>query len=202
MEGSRRRNWLKSIDYIKKSKVFLLPMLEVSLYHQGGNDGVNHIIDVSFVQMGFPQIVIVFDNIDYIPLKEDTHRLAMCSHYVDSEYGDDNREIAMFFDVPKEYKKDFELFVQGKYSQFSDKYKALLVKSYGVKREEGLSPKTLLPNVNIYDAIHPTDELKKLMAKQLSTSNHRIDWRDIKEVLDPPNIELEEYKLIEELINE
>ena len=37
------------------------------------------------------------------------------------------------------------------------------------------------------------------MAKCLSTTNHIVDWKEIKEVLDPPNIELEEFKLIEEL---
>ncbi len=198
MNGSKRREYLKRFDYIKKSGIFLFPMLQTALYHQ--NDKINYLIDVGFVQMGFPQIVVIFDNIDYIPLKEDVHRLSMCPFYVDSEYGDEDKELCMFFDVPKEYKKDFELFTKGLYSQFSEEYKKLLVKKYGDTRERGLTHRTLLPNIGVYDAIYPLDDTKKLMARCLSTSNHVVNWSEIKEVLDPPNIELEEFKLIDELI--
>lgn len=170
-------------------------MLESSLTHQ--NDNTNYLIDVSFVQIGFPQLVLIFDNIDYTPLKEDIHRLSMKHCYVDSEYADDDKEICMFFDIPKEYKKDFELFTRGRYSEFSDKYKNVLCNIYGTKREKGISAKTGLPNVNMFDVIYPTDELRKLMGKQLN-----VNWRLIKEVLDPPNIELEEFKTIEELYEE
>jgi hypothetical protein len=201
MSVGKRKEWLNKIDYKKKCKMFLLPMLNTSLYHNNV-DGVNYLIDVSLVQMGFPQMVVTFDNVDYIPLKEDIHRLSMSSEYVDSEYGDDEKEVNMFFDVPKIYKKDFELFTQGLYSQFSVGYKELLERVHGSKRNNGISPETSLPNVNIYDVIYPTDDLKKLMAKQLSTANHHVDWKNINEVLDPPKIELEEFKLVEELYGE
>lgn len=194
--NGKRKEWLNKIDYKKKCKIFLLPMLHTSLYHNNNA----YLIDVSLIQMGFPQIVLSFDNVDDIPLKEDIHRLSMVSEYVDSEYGDEDKEINMFFDVPIIYKKDLELFTQGLYSQFSEKYKELLILKHGTKKGSGVSPITLLPNVEIYDVIYPTDDLKKLMAKQLSTPNHQINWRNINEVLDPPKIELEEFKLIEELI--
>ncbi len=204
MNGSRRREYLKNIDYIKKSKAFLFPMLNTAIYHQKTNTKgefiLNHLIDVGFIQMGFPQIVVIFDNVDYIPLKEDVHRLSMSYCYVGSEYGDEDREVCMFFDIPKEFRKDFELFTQGKYSEFSSGYKDLLVKTYGSRRDEGVSPKTGLPNINIYNAIYPTEALRKLLAKQLSTDNAKVDWNEIDEVLSPPNIELEEFKTIEELI--
>lgn len=193
--NSSRRKWLKNIDYIKKSKAFLFPMLETSLMHQ--NDNVNYLIDVSFMHVGFPQIVLIFDNVDDVCLQEDIHRLSMKHCYVDSEYADDDKEVCMFFDVPKEFKKDFELFTRGKYSKFSDKYKTLLCNIYGTKREKGISPKTGLPNVNIFDVIYPTNELRKLMGKQLN-----VNWKLIDEVLDPPNIELEQFKTIEELYEE
>lgn len=195
MDGSKRREWLKGVK--KKSKAFLFPMLQTSLIHQ--NKDINYLIDVSFIQIGFPQIVLVFDNIDYIPLKEDIHRLSMHHCYIDVEYGDDDKEVCMFFDVPVEFKKDFELFTQGRYSQFSDKYKKVLTNIYTTKRDSGVSPSTMLPNVSMYDVLYPTNDLKKLMAKQLSTNNHIVDWTMINEVLDPPNIELEEFKTIEEL---
>lgn len=195
---SLRKEWLEKNNNISKSKVFLFPMLQIPLYHV--NDKINYLLDVTFVQMGFPQIVLTFNNIDDIPLKEDLYRLSVHHCYVDSEYGDEDKELNMFFDVPREFKKDFELFTQGCYSKFSDEFKHLLVKYHGTARNKGISPKTGLPNVNIYDVIHPTDELKKLMAKQLSTDNAVIDWKMITEVLDPPNIDVESFKTIEELI--
>lgn len=194
---SRRREWVNKLNYKRKSKPFLLPMLKTRLYHQ--NKTVDYLISVNFVQLGFPQIVLVFDNVDYVPLKEDIHRLSMHHCYIDVEYGDEDKEVIMFFDIPKEYKKDFELFKKGAYSKFSDEYKKLLVGTYGNVREKGISPKTGLPNINIYDAIYPTDDLRKLIAKQLSTNTGVVDWKLIDEVLDPPIIELEEFKTIEEL---
>ena len=195
MKG-KRREWLKSIEYNKKCKVFLLPMLNgASLYHI--NDKVNYLIDVSLIQMGFPQIVLSFDNVDDVPLREDIFRLSMIPEYVDSEYGDDNKEVNMFFDVPKQYKKDFEFFTQGMYSKFSDGYKEALIRVHGSTRNTGVNPRTELPLVNLYDVVYPTDELKKLMAKQLSTPNLILNWKEINEVLAPPNIELEEFNLLE-----
>jgi hypothetical protein len=117
----------------------------------------------------------------------------MLTEYVDAEYGDDGKEISMFFDVPVKYKKDFELFVTGSYSKFSLPYKDLLVKTYGQGRESGIALNGL-PKVSIYDAIFPLKETKKLLAQQLN-----VDVKEINEVLDPPNLEKEEYKLIEEL---
>ena len=144
MLQGKRREWLKNIKYLKKSGIFLLPMLQTPIYSEGW------LIDVGFVQMGFPQIVISFDNVDDVPLKEDVHRLSMNYCYVDSEYGDEDKELHMFFDVPKEFKKDFELFTQGKYSEFSDRYKKILVDKYGNTRERGLSPKSLLPKYRCF----------------------------------------------------
>lgn len=198
MDGSKRREWLKGVSK-KKSKSFLLPMLETSLIHINKDKDINYLIDVSFIQIGFPQIVLIFDNVDYVPLKEDIHRLSMKSSYIGAEYDDEEKEVCMFFDVPTEFKKDFELFTHGKYSQFSEKYKKVLTNIYTTKRDNGVSPSTMLPNVSMYDVLYPTNDLRKLMAKQLSTDNHIVDWTMINEILDPPNIELEEFKTIEEL---
>lgn len=191
MDSKRREN-LSSSDYKKKSANFLLPMLDVKMYHR--TDKIDYLIDVCFIQLGFPQIVVIFDNIDYEPLKEDIHRFMMNHNFVDAEYGDDDKEICLFFDVPKEYRIDFEFFTQGKYSQFSKKYKDLLISNYGIMKEEGLSKDTGLPNVSMYEAINPSKEIKQIMGKELG-----VDWRIINEVLDSPNIELEEFKLIDEI---
>jgi len=194
---SKRRELIDSLDYINKSQAFLLPMLETPMYHQ--NKDINYLIQVSFLQMGFPQIILIFDNIDYEPLKEDIHRLSMNYCYTGCEYGDDEKEICLFFDVPKEFRSDFEKFTSGSYSKFRSKFKDLLIKSHGTRRQSGLSEKTFLPNIGVYEAIYPDDKLRKLMARCLSTDNHIVNWLDIGEVLEAPNLEYEEFKTIEEL---
>ncbi len=176
-------------NYINKSKIFLLPMLNCKLYHI--NEKINYLIDVNFAQMGFPQIILIFDNIDYEPLKEDAHRLSMIPEYVAAEFADDNKEIIMYFDIPLKYRKDFELFVKGAYSEFSEEYKKLLVEKYGNTRLTGFSETTELPNVGVYDVIYPLKETKKQFAKILMVKPELI-----KEVLDPPNLEEEEFKEI------
>ncbi len=185
---SKRREQKNGSKYISKSKIFLLPMLECKLHHI--NDKINYLIDVNFTQTGFPQIVLIFDNIDYEPLKADAHRLSMLSEYVAAEFGDEDKEIILFFDVPKKWRKDFELFVMGAYSEFSKEYKDLLVGVYGNLRSDGFSSTTGLPKVSIYDAIYPLKETKRLFCEILKTDVK------IKEVLDPPKLEEEEFKEI------
>ncbi len=148
------------------------------------------LIDVNFIQIGFPQIVLIFDNYDYEPLKEDAHRLSMLPEYVAAEFGDEEKEIILYFDVPLAYRKDFELFVKGSYSEFSKEYKDLLVRNYGEVRETGFSEVTKLPNVSLYDAIYPLKETRRQFMEILNSDVK------IKEILDPPNLEEEEFKEI------
>jgi len=190
---SYRREINKELKYKRKSKVFLLPLLQTPLLHI--NNEVNYLIDVLIVQEGFPQIVVIFDNVDYEPLKMDIYKLQNCPEYIDAVFDDSDKEVVMFFDIPKDYREDFELFTQGKYSRFSHKYKEMLTKKYGESRMLSFSSETKLPNVSIYDAIYPTQERKEALSSAL-----KCDIKEINdEVLSPPEVELEEYKTIEEL---
>lgn len=190
---SLRRDILKNNKYKSKSKVFLLPMLKSPLLHV--NNEINYLIDVQVVLGGFPQIVVIFENVDYEPLKMDIYKLQNVPYYLDADYGDDNKEVILFFDVPNNYKEDFELFVQGKYSRFSHSFKELLTKTYGEQRLLDFSKESKLPNVSVYDAIYPTEERKKALSSALG-----CDVKDLNdEVLSPPDLEFEEYKNIEEL---
>lgn len=194
-----KRQTLKNGQYKSKGKVFLLPMLGITLYHV--NKEINHLIDVNFTQSGFPQIVLIFDNtVDYEPLKADIYMAMNLSTYIDSEYSNNNEEVCMFFDVPLEFRKDFELFVKGQYSQFSEKFKDILVKTYGAGRYQNknkdiqdVDESTGLPKVGIYDVIYPLKKTKRFIQEQLNTVV------EITEVLSPPDPDEEEFKTIEEL---
>lgn len=196
---SRRREILGSSSNTKKCKAFLGVMLEMPLTHVG--NGKNYFIDLGFTLDGYPQIVYMFDNIDYEPLSMDIYKLQNHHCFVDIEYADSDKEVVVYLDVPKEFRADFDKFIQGKYSEFSDKYKALLVKKYGEGRQEGTNPKNGLPNRSMYDMIYPEPAQKKLLAESLSVKGSTINWRDIKEIVSPPDIEEERFKTIEELVN-
>ncbi len=116
------------------------------------------------------------------------------SEYVASEFGKDDKDVVLFFDVPKKFRKDFELFILGKYSEFSAEYKELLVKSYGKGRASGFSAVTKLPQVSIYDVISPLKETKRKFEEILNVSK----GIEIKEVFDPPDLMEEEFKYEEE----
>jgi len=193
---SKRRKIKSGSTYKNKSRIFLLPMLDLDVMHS--NDKHDFLIDVNIIQEGFPQVVLIFENVDYEPLKEDIYRLSNSPYYVDSEFADEDKEVCMFFDIPKEYRKDFEKFTQGKYSQFSVRFKDRLIKEYGTARSQGINETNNLPAVSLYDVICPTLETRQLMKDQLGVSVH---VSQIKEVLDPPNLDLEEYKSIEEYGN-
>lgn len=183
------RRALQKSGYKNKSKYFLPLMLNLKMYDK------KHLIDVNFIQRGFPQVVLIFDNSDSQLLKEDIHRISMSPYFVTAEYGDDDKEVAVFFDVPNDQRDNFELFVKGKYSKFSKKFKEKVVKEYGMYREEGVNDKGL-PKVSPYDVVSPSDELLAKFQEYLD-----IDM-EIEEVLDAPSLKEEEFKEIEELIKE
>lgn len=166
------------------------------------SEGKNYFIDLGFTTVGYPQIVYVFDNIDYEPLKMDIYKLQVHSEFADIAYGDDCKEIIVYMNVPKKFRTDFDKFLQGKYSEFSEEYKQLLVKKYGEGRQTGINPKNKLPNVSVYDAICPGVDQIKLLADCLSARGSRVDWRDIKEIVSSIDIDVEKFKTIEELEEE
>lgn len=188
----------KSSIYKPRSKSFILPMFDEKLTHIGKDyetqEPINYLIGI-FLVKDKPQIVMVFDNVDYEPLKMDIYKLQNNPYYVDSKYDDDDKEVCLLFNIPKEYVKDYELFTKGKYSKFSDKYKALLEKTYGGEntRMKSFSKTTGLPDVSMYDAIHPSDERREALTRELGFND------TVEEVLSPPEMEKEVYKTIQEL---
>lgn len=75
---------------------------------------------------------------------------AMPGFNTDYDYGDE-RQVMFVFDIPDEHKNDFQLFLAGEYSQFSDSLKEKIVKFWDIKDEESV----------FYGIIYPNDAVKE-----------------------------------------
>lgn len=180
---SFRRDIIESRDYKRKSKLFLLPMLDYPL-----DEYEPYLIDCNVV-LDPGKLVVIFDNLDDDPLSMLVYKLQSSYLYLDSNFDDDDKEVVMFFDIPKEFKEDFIRFTQGKYSEFSDKYKKKLISFFGKETS------SVYAQFSMYDALYPTEEKRKERAGDLGYDQ----WEDIKELFSIPTLEYEEYKSIEDL---
>lgn len=97
-------------------------------------------------------------------------------------------EIILYFVISAEYLKDLYLFKEGRYSEFSEEFKQLLIHNYG------RISNTKDYKVNVYNAIYPQEFKKKQIVEHLYDNvdaKHAIKY--IKEVLDIPDLEYEYY---------
>lgn len=106
-------------------------------------------------------------------------------------YQEDIDEIELHFSIPEFYKADFELFLDGKYSKFSEEYKQHLIKYYGRKSWRDNY------KVNPINVLYPEEFKRQQIANRLG-----VKIEDIDEVYDRPNLTNETYKSIEQLIQQ
>lgn len=198
---SRRREILGNIKGVKRrTKQFIVPMLEIPLMHV--SKGKSYVIDVCVTTVGYPQVVYIFDNIDNEPLKMDIYRLQNHHDFVSIDYGDSEREVLVFMNIPLEYRHDFDTFVKGKYTRFSEKYKKLLIEKYSEDRHTGFNKVDGLPNLSMKDVIDPEDDTRMRLARSLSSPGSIVSWRELIEVLDAPDMKYETFRTVEELEEE
>ncbi len=69
----------------------------------------------------------------YAKFEEQLRRLPNCS----DSYDPDSYHTMFVFDIPSEYKREYDLFCKGKYSQFSENYKQSIAVFHGYKGRKG-----------------------------------------------------------------
>ena len=165
----------------KKSKLFILPMLcdnvrfgEFSQYFVDINISIEKmyiyvLLDNTYTDEGLRNLVYKLEN-----------------HYswISSDYVDDNEVLMLSFNVIKEYSQDYKKFIDGKYSEFSDKYKQQLLKIH-----DNYESCSTYSKVSVYDALHPSEKKRAEIAKELGVEIKYMSH----ELFDPPNILYEEY---------
>lgn len=103
-------------------------------------------------------------------------------------------EMVIELAIHENYYNDFSLFIQGKYSEFSDVYKKIIVSYFGNKTIKDSY------HVTEYNTIHPQEFKKKQIAERLyEPKDLKEGLANIKEVLEIPNLEQETFKTIQEL---
>ena len=179
IEGKRRKNYCCG---------FVLPMVNVS-YKNLPSNFINAYIIKDY------EIVTVFDKtVDYdiifytylTNLKERSTDLL--------EVIDEEDEVVLRFKIPEVHKENFDQFINGKYSRFSESYKKTLVSYFGQKSiKDGYL-------VTEYNVIYPQDFKRLQIAERLyDRLEARQGLKLIDEVLDLPNLEIETFKPIQQL---
>ncbi len=166
-----------------KTTVFFIPIFEYSLPKYTKN-----FINFYIKDHKKRKLVIVFEESEdedfniFISILAENPYFSQC-------WNDDN-ELIIEMEIPITFHYDFQMFLEGKYSEFSDKFKNMLTRFYG--KEQSANNK-----VTMYEVLYPSEEKRKLIANELDV--------DVKimpnEVFSIPKLDDEKYLTIEEFNN-
>lgn len=190
-----RREIIEKYNIKKKSKLFIFPMLGIRLIHENRNN--TYFIDLSLYKDY--EFVLTFENSEYDLLKMDLRKIMSSVNY-NGFLSKDVNEVNLYMKIPDEFKKDYEKFLEGKYSKFTKRFKDVLTNVYYEDRFSGFEDNGL-PKFSVYDVIYPNDDCINRLAKSLSTGSSIISFDNNSniELLDPPSREIEDFRTIEEL---
>lgn len=183
-------NRRKSIENSKKnlSRIFVLPMVGIN-YKQLPSNFIN-----SYILNDY-KCALVFNKLeDYDEIYYHFMRRIMDTNTNFLEYMDLEDETVFILTIQNKYKADFDLFVKGAYSEFSEPYKKVISGFFGKQS----IPKGHL--VTEYNVIYPEDFKRKQIAEHLSYKNSKVDENLIKEVLDKPDLTNELFIHIDVLV--
>lgn len=139
--------------------------------------------------------IIVFDKKYILPETDnfEIFLLHLCENKNFKLKTEDEDEIVVYFNIPSIWLDDLKLFKIGAYSKFSNDYKKKLVQYFGNRSIKDTY------HANVYNAIYPQDFKRKQIAERLSTKNSIVDYRDIVEVLEVPDLFKETFRPITQL---
>ena len=105
----------------------------------------------------------------------------------------EDNDYLLIYNLPSQFKDDFYLFIEGKYSKMSEEYKSIILRAYNLRVYNSVDLKDYRPTIS--EALYPTDIKRKLMADYYLIDDYRI----IDEVSAKPNKQYEAYHTIKEL---
>lgn len=184
-----RRRKIEGYRNSNLSKTFVLPM--VGINHKDRDFPLNFIN--SYVTNDY-HIIMVFDKTENYDETFYRFLSRMKSSRHLAGYEDLEDEAVIILSIPDFCKPDYDCFIEGKYSRFSESYKSVISMFFGKKTiKDGHT-------VTEYNTIYPEDFKRKQIAEYLSTEGSEIDYRDIKEVLHKPDLDKEMYTPLDVLL--
>jgi hypothetical protein len=101
--------------------------------------------------------------VDYVKFER---KLELMSEFdTDYDYSED-RQVMYVMNIPSEHAEDFKLFLEGKYSKFSDGLKAKIIKFWNLKDTESL----------FYGALYANEAAKKNLLSESKDKTKGEYW--------------------------
>jgi len=177
--------------YIEENKIktnyttiFLLPMIGYDrLFYS------DELISAYIIDDDKPKLAIVFENSDTVELQRCIEILGRNREFISMDYDDDNKEVVLIMNIPKYYMIDYNMFIIGRYSKFSNAYKELLLDVHGRKTGNGEC-------IMMVDALHPDLKARKYKADKMGCNPDDLPNG---EVMSVPTISEEQYNKANQL---
>lgn len=183
------------------STVFLLPGIEIKtelineFYSQGF---VNTFLTCEPLTYPFPVLYLLFRpdqvNADFIGFANNLQKNTNFIETLDAGKG----KVLMVYRIPKRFRRDYELFLEGKYSKLSAEYKKCFqleqfkVDIYGKPVKEG--NKYIKEPTDFYHIFNKTDDIKSRWLERIGypPETHILDDMEMYDMQDPVKETLEE----------
>jgi hypothetical protein len=128
-------NFILQVVPQTKSTIFILPML--------GGKRQDYLFDKNFINCyladevsfkDYSKIILSYRFSGHSSF--DMFEKTVSAHpYYEAEYEPDGYHVNYVFSIPKEYEEDYKLFIDGRYSEFSDDYKKQILKFHSFKKD-------------------------------------------------------------------
>lgn len=188
-----RLEWLENNGYTTngivnntKTTTFLMPLigiseLSVNFLHP------KMLINAHIKSKEDKLIYIILNKLDSPEESRDYVLLQnLNEHFVD--YIEEEQEYILIYQLPKHFNEDYELILEGKYSETSVPYKEIMLRVYGIQNNSANHLST------VHDVLYPTDIKRKQYADFLN-----VEVMLIKEVCSRPKLPYEVYQTIDQL---
>jgi len=162
---------------------FVLPMCEIN-YRSFPSNFINAYLNDNY------QILVIFEK------HSENRTFETFADYIKSNKNykgsfEEEDEVILIFDIPNRNKENYDLFIDGKFSKFTKEFKSLLCNYYGTQSEKNTY------KVTEYNTIYPEKFKRQQIADRLGVS-----ISDIEEVMDKPDLNKEQYKSINQIIEQ
>lgn len=176
---------------VTRSKFFLLPLTFLPINYFEKTIGVYCRCELDKINNQYcNRIYVVFDKSE---LTDDLNKKLIVSSTFIKTINLDEHCIVFVYRILPMFIQDYYMFIQGKYSKFTDKYKTLLVNTYNLKITDKIDNVIYIKDA--YRMLYPN---KKDIFDKSKTLN--VDSRLMKEFSSKPNL-IEETLYVSDLYN-